>query len=319
MKDLLKAVPERVVLGKSGLEVSPICYGTWQISPETWGDLPEKEMIDSIRHAFDLNINFFDTADIYGFGYSEEVLGRAVAGLPRDQIVIATKPYFQWDADRKMIPNMSPEHLRRACNASLKRLGTDYIDLYLCHGYEELADIEELSATLDSLVKEGKIRQYGFSNWNADQIDLGTVYGEFSVLQPPYNLLRRGAEKDLFPTCRRHNIGVMVYGSLNKGLLTGKFNGDEEFDDLRAKYPEFQGEKFQQICDKVSQLREFAKKYDMTVTQLVITCSLMHPVINCAIVGIKNRRQIEEAAAVTGKAVTREDWYDIRAITNVNL
>lgn len=308
----------RVLLGRSGLQVSPICYGTWQLSPRFWGDQPQEVVLESIRHAFDLGINFIDTADAYGDGYAEQILGKALAELPRDELVLATKVFHHFDAAGNRHPDLTGDYVLTACEASLRRLRTDRIDLYQLHSFDPLTDPTSTIDALEKLRQQGKIGAYGCSNWTVEQIRMGQSLGaNLMTGQPRYNLIHRQIEGDLLPYCLAHEIGVLVYSPLLLGLLTGKFDGRETFSDVRRSNPDFQGDRFQMICDRVRQLRPIASGYDLTIVQLVLAVTLMHPAITCVIVGIKTPRQIEEAVGAMGKTISIKDAHQIREILRV--
>ena len=312
------STPERVTLGRTGLQVSPICYGSWQLSPSAWGKLPEKDSIDAMREAFSLGVNFYDTAEAYGDGYSETVMGKALKPLPRDQVVVATKVFHRVDlpADQRF-GDLSYANIMRACEGSLKRLGMDYIDLYQCHSFDPTVDPAETADAMRTLQTQGKIRAYGLSNWNPEQMRMGHLFGDYGSLQPPYSLINRGIETDVLPYCRANNMGVLVYSPLHKGLLSGKYKGTESFADLRKNRDDFQGERFKMICDHVAQLKDIAKRNSMTTVQLVLRATLMHPAITCTIVGIKRPEQIREAAGTMGKSLERHDMMQVRRILSI--
>jgi aryl-alcohol dehydrogenase-like predicted oxidoreductase len=303
----------RVTLGRSGLEVSPICFGTWQLSPKFWGDVPADDCIAAMRRAFELGVNFYDTADAYGEGYSEEIVGKALKDLPRDEIVVATKVFHHWYDDGHRHGDLSKDYIIEECEASLKRLGMDTIDLYQCHSWDPLTHPAETAEALEQLKQQGKIRAYGHSNWNAHQIDLGDRVGDFATNQPYYSLIRRDIEDDVLPACMARDIGVLVFSPLHRGLLAGKYTGSETFDDLRANDSLFKGEKFKSICAKVKIVGEIGAGYGLTTVQTVLAATIMHPGIHCAITGIKRSEQIEEAAGAMGKTMSRDDYYKIRS------
>ena len=309
--------PIRVKLGKSKLEVSPVCHGTWQLSPRFWGDQPEETMVKAMRRAYEVGVNFFDTADAYGDGAAETIVGKALKSLPRAQIVVATKVFWQWYPDGKRHGNLSREHINRACDASLKRLDMDYIDLYQCHSYDHMADPAEVADALELLLAKGKIRAYGTSNWNAEQMRAGNAFGAFTTCQPMYSLLSTGIEADVLPYCRGTDTGVLVYSPLHKGLLAGKYLGHETFTDFRKDSGDFKGERFKTICQRVQGLKPLAEKYGLNLVQLILATTLMHPAITCVIVGIKDSTMIEEAAGAMGKTISREDYYAVRAALSV--
>lgn len=305
---------ERVRLGSSELKVSPVCYGSWQLSPKFWGDQPKDVLIAAMRRAHEVGVNFYDTANAYGDGLSEKVMGEALEVLPRDEIVVATKVYAHFFPDGHRHGDLSREFILQECDASLGRLRMDYIDLYQCHSFDHSTPMEETADAMDTLLKAGKIRAYGVSNFTVEQLRLARKCGHFSTLQPLYNQFQRDSEKDLLPYCRAEDVGTLVYSPLCTGLLSGKYAGTETFDDFRAKRAHFQGEKFADLCGRVKRLDPIAQKYDMSLVQLVIAVTLQHPLIDVAIVGVKEPRHIEDAAAIMGKTVTREDYYEVRGI-----
>lgn len=305
---------ERIKLGSSGLEVSPVCYGSWQLSPRFWGELDNNTVADAMRRAFEVGVNFYDTADAYGDGLSETVMGEALRDLPRDEIVVATKVFHHFYPDGHRHGDLSGKYIAAECDASLKRLQMDYIDLYQCHSFDHSTPVEETAGALDKLVKAGKIRAYGVSNFTVEQMRLARKHGDFSTLQPRYNLFQSSAEDDTLPYCKSEGMGTLVYSPLAKGLLTGKYKGDEKFDDLRGRDPNFQGERFLELAGNVRSLTPIAEKYDMSIVQLVLAVTLRSPLVDVAIVGIKSAEQIEEAAGVMGKSIEREDYYNVRSV-----
>lgn len=310
-------MPHRVRLGRTGLEVSPICFGTWQLSPRFWGAQPEDQLIAAMRKAFDLGINFYDTADAYGDGLSEEVTGKALASCPRDKVILATKVYWHFYGDGRRHPDLTKNYILSACEASLRRLKMDYIDLYQVHAWDPISDPRDTAEALNLLVKQGKVRHYGCSNWNPEQMRLGQKFGNYATLQPPYSLLKRGIENDILPYCQANDMGTLVYSPLQRGLLSGKYKGSEAFDDLRKGDADFHGERFKLIASRVAECGEIGKAYGLTTTQLIYAATLMHPGIHCAIAGIKNAAQIEEIAAAMGKKLSHEDGHKVRTLLSV--
>ena len=302
----------RVKLGATGLEVSPICFGCWQMGQTFWGKVPENELIEAVHAALDLGVNFFDNADAYGDGDAERILGRALKGVQRERFVTATKVYHHFYPDGHRHPDLSEDYILSACEASLERLGLEFIDLYLCHAFEQLAVFEGIANAMEKLVREGKIRAYGVSNFTVEQFRAVRKFGRFNSLQPCYNLLEPDAEKDLLPYCQSERIGVLVYSSLMRGMLTGKFKGDETFTDLRGGDKRFSGEQFKAMVAKVDKLRPIAEAKKCTVSQLSLAATTAHPSIHCAIVGIKNAAQIREAAGVADVKLSREEYHQIR-------
>ena len=268
--------------------------------------------------AYEAGINFFDTADAYGDGYAETVLGEFLADKPRESVVICTKVFNHFNPDGSRYPDLTPEHIRQRCELELKRMGLDVIDLYLIHLFDPLTPLADIAETLDALKKQGKIRSYGVSNHTVEQLRAQRRFGAYDAIQPCYSLLDTKIESDLIPFCQSENVGVMIYSPLHKGLLTGKYKGDETFTDFRKHLPDFQGERFKTIAEAVQSLAPLAKKYDLTIYQLVLTATLMHPAIDVAIVGIKNQKQITEAIGAIDKAISREDYFTVRKTLTID-
>jgi len=302
----------RIQLGRSGLEVSPICYGSWQLSPRFWGDVPPDQVAAAMRRAFEVGVNFYDTADAYGDGLSESVMGEALADIPRDQIVVATKVYHHFYEDGHRHPDLSGRYLIEECDASLTRLKMDYIDLYQLHSFDQLTALAETTEALEKLRKAGKIRNYGVSNFTVEQFRAARNFGDYATCQPKYSLLDRKIEADLLPYCQAEDIGVLMYSPLEHGLLTGKYEGTETFTDHRAGAAVFQAERFKALAGAVRGLAPIAEGYGLTIVQLVLAATLAHPAVHCPIVGIKTAAQIEEAAGAMGKTIGREDYYAVR-------
>lgn len=302
----------RIAFGNTGLEVSPICFGTWQLSPRFWGEQSKTDILAAMNTALDSGINFFDTADAYGDGYAETVVGEFLVGKPRDAVVICTKVFNHFNPDGSRYPDLSPTHIRQRCDLQLQRMGIETIDLYLLHMFDPLTPLAEVAETMDSLKKEGKIRSYGVSNHTVEQLRAQRHFGAYEAIQPRYSLVDTEIESNLLPYCEAENIGVMVYSPMHKGLLTGKYTGNETFTDFRKNHPDFQGQRFQAIATSVKSLALLANKYSLSIYQLVLTATLMHPGIDVAVVGIKNPPQIADAIGAIGKTISREDYFAIR-------
>ncbi len=306
----------RVRLGASGLEVSPIAFGTWQLSGD-WGRFDEAEAIAAIRFAHERGVNFFDTAQAYGFGASEELLGRAVRDLPRDEVVIATKGGLRMDDERGLLRDSSPEWLRQGVESSLKALGMDYIDLYQVHWPDSYVPFAETAGVLNELVEEGKIRHVGVSNFNPEQMDEFARTRPVETLQPPYSLLNREIEDSILPYCQEHDIGVLVYGPLAHGLLTGAMGPETTFaeDDWRRVSPSLTGDSFHHNLDIVARLNEYAQERGCSLSQLAIAWTLAHPAVHVAIVGSRRRKHIEESLGAAELELTAEDRAELESIT----
>src|SRR6266699_3556195 len=297
---------EYTQFGRTSLRVSRISYGTWQFGGD-WGHI-ESSQWDAgkatVQKALEMGINFFDTAQAYGFGLAEHMLGEALQpylkGL-REDIVLATKGGLRMEGNT-VLRDASARWLRQGVEQSLRNLGVDYIDLYQVHWPDPNTPIEETASTLDALVKAGKIRYVGVSNYNADQMRAFERTRRLDALQPPYSLFRRDIEREILPYCEAAGIGVLVYGPLAHGLLGGSFTPQTTFaaDDWRSKSEIFHGEIFQRNLAVVEQLKYLAAREGMTVAQLAIAWVLAEgkpqPAVDVAIVGARNPEQLEQIA-----------------------
>jgi aryl-alcohol dehydrogenase-like predicted oxidoreductase len=264
---------ETIQIGTSGLTASRIALGTWAIGGWMWGGNTDlDESIRTIRSAIERGITLIDTAPVYGFGRSEEIVGMALSGGLRERAVIATKAGLDW-RDGKVRRNSSPARIRKEVEESLQRLRTDYIDLYQVHWPDPLVPIHETAAALARLLKEGKIRAIGVSNYSPAQMDEFREAAPIHSVQPPYNLFERDAERDVLPNAAERGIAVLCYGALCRGLLTGKITAATEFkgDDLRRKDPKFQEPRFSEYLAAVASLDRYAyERYGLDVLALAV-------------------------------------------------
>ncbi len=299
-------------LGKTDLNVSRICFGCWQLSPAFWGDIPMDPWRDAVRAAVDAGVNFIDTADAYGKGLAETALGELLhqEGL-RDRFVLATKFYWRFEANNERYPDTTHAHILRACEASLKRLHTDRIDLYQIHAFDPLTRPDAVAAALLELRRQGKVRWFGVSNLNVEQMDMYGRYFDIECLQPSYSLLERSVEARELPYCLQRRIGVIAYSPLFRGLLTGKYARNHVFTDTRAQSPQFNGTMFANILDALDKLRPMAEGYGLTLGQLAVRWVLQHPALTSAIVGIKERSHIEGIVAAADGDLAPDDWHRI--------
>src|SRR6202043_2592520 len=245
----------------TSLKVSPVAIGTWAIGGWMWGGTDEAQSVATIRTALEHGINIVDTAPVYGFGRSEEIVGRAIAeGRLRSDVVIASKAGLQWDGG-KVSRNASRARILREIEDSLRRLRTDYIDIYQVHWPDPLVTIEETADAMHALFKQGKIRAIGVSNFSVGQIERFRRAAPLHVLQSPYNLFERGIEADLLPYCRNNNIAMLGYGALCRGLLSGRMRPNTVFDgdDLRRTDPKFLEPRFAQYLSAVQRLDRLAR------------------------------------------------------------
>jgi aryl-alcohol dehydrogenase-like predicted oxidoreductase len=284
------------------LTVSRVAIGTWAIGGWMWGGTDETESISTIRAALDHGINAIDTAPVYGFGRSEEIVGRAIAeGRLRDKVVIATKVGLEWK-DGSVFRNASRGRIMHEIEDSLRRLRTDYIDIYQVHWPDPLVAIEETAAAMQTLFRQGKIRAIGVSNFSVEQMQKFRSVAPLHVLQSPYNLFERGIEADLLPYCRKNNIAMFGYGALCRGLLSGRMRSDTAFagDDLRRTDPKFQPPRFGQYLAAVQRLDQLAQEhFGKHVIELAVRWMLDQG-ITTALWGARHPRQLQPVDEVTG-------------------
>jgi aryl-alcohol dehydrogenase-like predicted oxidoreductase len=303
--------------GQTDLEVSRICFGTWQVGGD-WGAPEEGEQEAAMRRALELGINFFDTAQAYGFGASEQLLGKALEPEiknHRDELVLATKGGLRMEGDR-LLRDSSPEWLRQGVEDSLRFLGTEYIDLYQVHWPDFDTPFEETAGFLDELVEEGKIRYVGVSNFGVEEMVEFEKRRKIDSLQPPYPLVRRDVEEEILPYAAEHGIGILVYGPLAHGLLSGRMTPDQELgeDDWRAQSDIFRGENFQRNLEAVEQLKRFAEERNSTIVQLAIAWTLANPNVDVSIVGGRRPDHIEGAAPAAEFDLSDDDLREIENI-----
>jgi aryl-alcohol dehydrogenase-like predicted oxidoreductase len=312
------AVMNSVTLGRTGLEVSPIAFGTWQLGGE-WGEFDEQQAVAAIRQARELGVNLFDTAQGYGFGASEKLLGRALRDdldKRRDEVVIATKGGLRM-TDDGLVRDASPDFLRSGLEDSLRALEVDHIDIYQVHWPDPAVPFAETAAGLDALVREGKVRHAGVSNYDATQMAEFAETRPVETLQPPYHLFRREVERSVLPYAREHDIGVLVYGPLAHGLLTGSMDEHTTFatDDWRSGSTVFQGEAFRRNLEIVSQLQRLAAdELGTSVAQLATAWTLANPAVHVAIVGARSPKHIEQAVAAAELPLSAGDLERIDRI-----
>ena len=288
-------------LGRTGLDVSVISLGSWL----TFGSaVDDPTSIALMRRAFELGVNFFDTANVYEAGRAEEIVGRAVAALPRDRVIVGTKVFFPTTTGQ----GLGRTHVLAECDASLRRLGLEHIDLYQCHRYDAGTVLEETCTVMHDLIETGKIRHWGVSEWTADQITGAVTLCERAGLTPPatdqprYSMLQRGAEAELLPTCDRLGLGVVVFSPLAQGMLTGKYRRkDRRPPDSRAADPVGAAfvERFftRGNFARGERLRPIASELGLTLGQLALAWVLRRPEIASAIIGVTRPIHIDEDAA----------------------
>jgi len=286
-------------LGRSELIVSRIAFGTWQLGGD-WGATDERRAIAAIRRAADQGVTLFDTAQGYGFGASERLLARALEGRRRDEVTIATKGGLRPTPGGGVQRDASPAWIRQGVDESLQALGTDYIDLYQVHWPDPATPFEETAGALATSVAEGKVRHVGVSNFNTAQMEGFSATIPVETLQPPYHLFRREIEESILPYTRAHDIGVLVYGPLGHGLLSGHLRPDTQFaaGDWRGASEAFRGDAYRDNLAKVTDLERLAREdLGITLSQLAVAWTLANPAVHVAIVGTRDPAHVDEAVA----------------------
>ena len=304
---------EQRQFGNTDLVASAVGFGTWEMSTTMYGHIDVDEAARAVNMAIDRGITLFDTAEVYGPYHSEELLAKAL-GNRRNEIVLVTKVGFDYDDTPQVIGrNSKKAHIIEHTDDCLRRLNTDFVDLMLIHWPDHDTPIEETMEGLEELKQSGKIRHYGVSNFNIDMMEECEQYGHIAANQVGYNMYDRRMESRVLPWCLANGVGYMAYGSLGFGLLTGAFTPDTTFEegDWRRSgnafnLPLFQEEHFRKEVEVTNRLVELADGYNKTVAQLALAWVLDHPAVSCALVGMRNERELEENVAATDWKLNEE-------------
>jgi aryl-alcohol dehydrogenase-like predicted oxidoreductase len=299
--------------GDTDLVASAVGFGTWEMSTTMYGHIDVDEAARAVNMAIDRGITLFDTAEVYGPYHSEELLAKAL-GNRRNDIVLVTKVGFDYDDTPKVIGrNSKKAHIIQHTDDCLRRLNTDFVDLMLIHWPDHDTPIEETMEGLEELKQSGKIRHYGVSNFNIDMMEECEKYGHIAANQVGYNMYDRRMESRVLPWCQANGVGYMAYGSLGFGLLTGAFTPETTFEEgdwrrsgVAFNLPLFQEENFRKEVEVTNRLVELADGYSKTVAQLALAWVLDHPAVSCALVGMRNERELEENVAATDWKLNEE-------------
>jgi aryl-alcohol dehydrogenase-like predicted oxidoreductase len=302
---------------------SRIALGTWAIGGWMWGGTDEKESIRTIHAAFDQGVNLIDTAPVYGFGRSEEIVGEALRQRGRrESIILATKVGLDW-TNGKIERNSSRQRILHELEDTFRRLQTDYVDIYQVHWPDPLVPVEETAATLRELYEQGKIRAIGVSNYSPEEMARFRAVAPLHTIQPPYNLFEREIERDVLPFGLDRGVTTLTYGALCRGLLSGAMHADRKFssDDMRkTSDPKFQQPHFAEYLDAASKLDDYAREhFGKRVIHLAVRWLLDQPGVGIALWGARRPEQLAPINEVSGWSLTRDDFAAIDAILRENI
>ncbi|WP_338874467.1 aldo/keto reductase [Spirosoma sp. SC4-14] len=303
-------------LGDSDLQLSVITFGAWAAGGWMWGGTERKEAVDAIRASYDLGVTSIDTAPVYGQGTSEEIVGEAIKDLPRDKVQILTKYGMRWDLAKgdfgfKSQDNAGnpidiyrytgKESIMKECEDSLKRLGTDYIDLYQMHWPNKSTPIDESMEAVLRLIEQGKVRQAGVSNYTVEQMQQAETVVKLASNQVPFSMLNQAINDAVVPYCLEHTKGILAYSPMERGLLTGKIKPGHQFaeGDHRVNYRFFKPENIARVDAFLETLKPLADEKNASLSQLVIRWTIEQPGITAALVGARNTEQaVQNAKAI---------------------
>jgi aryl-alcohol dehydrogenase-like predicted oxidoreductase len=310
------------MLGTSGLKVSVIGFGAWGIGGAPfWSNEGDYSSMRAIMKSYELGINFFDTAPVYGFGHSEKLLGKTLKPF-RDSVIYATKCGLSWSNKSlgSITKNATRQSILKEIDQSLKRLDTDYIDLYQVHWPDvETSQSETMEALLE-IQRQGKIKFIGVSNYSVNQMRDIMRSGNIISLQPDYSLLNRSIEKYIVPYCKENQVGIIAYSPLASGLLTGKYGKGAKFSDWRGKgiIGCFSGSQFTKNMEKVRQLKTIAEAMGKTCAQMAINWVISQPQLTTALLGVKNEKQMEENIQALGWKLDLKQQEEVNNIFEFN-
>lgn len=307
---------ETVTIADTGIVASRIGLGTWAIGGWMWGGTEEREAIATIHAALDRGITLIDTAPVYGFGQSEEIVGKALAMDGRRQrAVIATKAALDWTGGSPF-RNASRARIMQEVEDSLRRLRTDVIDILQIHWPDPVTPMEETAQAMADLLKAGKIRAIGVSNFSPAQMDAFRAVAPLHVCQPPYNLFERAIDRDVLPYCESNGIATLTYGALCRGMLSGRMSAETRFegDDLRRHDPKFQQPRFGQYLAAVRKLEEVAGRHGKRVVHLAVRWLLDRPGVSVALWGARHPGQLDPVGDVMGWSLDADAMAEIDRI-----
>lgn len=324
-------------LGESGLEVSVVTFGAWAIGGWMWGGAERKDAVEAIKASYDEGVTSIDTAPIYGQGLSEEIVGEAIRDIPREKVQILTKYGMRWDLAKGSLAMKSKdnagkdidiykyagkESIIEECENSLRRLGTDYIDLYQIHWHDETTPIEESMEAVIRLMEQGKVKAAGVCNYDVEQLEVAGKVIKLASNQVPYSMVQRRIEPAIVPYCREHDMGILAYSPLQRGFLTGKFKAGHHFEegDNRGESRFYKPVNFQRISDMLDRLRPLAAQKNASLSQLVIRWTVERPGITVALVGARDAAQaIQNAKSINVKLSPEEMTFISTQVEDLEL
>ena len=315
-------------LGQSDVMVTPMAFGAWAVGGWMWGGSEETTSLKAIRAAYDCGITTIDTAPAYGFGRSEELVGRAMADIPRSNYQILTKFGLNWQTQQgesffdttdndgkplRMYKWASKEKVMQECEDSLRRLQTDYIDLYQIHWPDNTTPISETFEAVQRLIEQGKVRAAGVCNYSVEQVEEALRTIQLVSNQVPYSMINRGIENDVIPQAIEKGLGIIPYSPLQRGLLSGKIKPGHKFGegDTREGNRFYTDENIQRTNDLLNDIKPIAEKHNATVAQLVINWTIHRPGITCVLVGARDEKQVRDNAEALSFTLSEEDMNAI--------
>ncbi len=293
-------------------QFSPLSFGAWAAGGVGWGPVDDRESCEALRRAVDLGITVVDTAPIYGFGHSEEVVGRALKGI-RDRVLLVTKCGLVWDDQRQVRIDNRPSTLLEEVDRSLRRLDVEHIDLYLVHWPDAGTPLEETLRALEEIRASGKVRWIGVSNFDGPQLRQARSLASLDAVQVGYNLLNRDAETEVLPTCLEHGWPVMAYSPLAQGLLAGRFTREVRLEsgDVRSSNPLFAPERLPQVLDTVDRLAQVARQRGRSLVELALGWALRQAPVVTAVCGARTPAQVEGLSAILRRPLEDEELQAI--------
>jgi aryl-alcohol dehydrogenase-like predicted oxidoreductase len=318
-------------LGTSEVKVTPIAFGAWAIGGWMWGGAEERDAIKALHASFDEGVTSIDTAPIYGFGKSEELVGKAMQGIGRDKYQLLTKYGMNWQTEEgefyfetksnegkplKIYKFSGSKKVKQECEDSLRRLKTDYIDLLQIHWADSTTPINETMSAVAELIKEGKVRAAGVCNYNAQQVDEALKTVKIVSNQVPYSMVNRGIEKEIIPQAVKNKMSILPYSPLQRGILSGKVTPDYQFNpgDTRADSKFYKPENRERINNFLKKLKVFADDRNVTLSQLIINWTTRQPSMDCVLVGARNEKQVLENVKSLDFKLTDEELKNINTL-----